>query len=205
MNDHLALILTAVVAGVVAVIAVLFSGVKRYLEKVIELRIKRLDRSEYANGFQLYAEVDQVIEGIRNLPYVDRVITFNGQNGGGKPTPGEKYTVQAFNVFSKVSHDIPDVYKFIYNVDSYYCMMLQKMIQDGYVVNETKSMPEGAVLRNLYLEEGVVCSILYFVCLSDNTLTFISVGSYKENFTAPQIAKIELFVARLRALMARVQ
>lgn len=205
MNDQLALILTAIIGGLVAVIAVFFAGLKDYVSKWLALRIKRLEREEYAGGLKLYAEYDRAIEGLRKLSYVDRAIVFNGQNGGGKPTPGQKYTVQAQLGFSKTHDDIPDSYKFIYHVDSYYCVMLQRMLEHGHVANSTKDMPDGALLKNLYLEEGVVHTVIYYLALIDNTLTFISIGSYKEPFTAPQIAKIELFVARLRGLMAQAQ
>lgn len=203
MNDQLALVLTAIMGGIIAVIAVSFAGLKEYIAKAIAIRIKRMERREYAGGFKLYGEYDRAIEGLRKLTYVDRAIIFVGQNGGGKPTPGQKYTVQAQLGFSKLSDDIPDNYKFIYHVDSHYCVMLQEMLEKGHVINEAKNMPEGSVLKNLYTEEGVVCTIIYYLALIDNALTFISIGSYKEPFTAPQIAKIELFVARLRGLMAQ--
>ena len=205
MNDQLALIITAIIGGLVAVIAVFFAGLKDYVSKWLALRIKRLEREEYAGGLKLYAEYDRAIEGLRKLSYVDRAIVFNGQNSGGKPTPGQKYTIQAQLGFSKTHDDIPDSYKFIYHVDSYHCVMLQRMLEHGHVANSTKDMPDGALLKNLYLEEGVVHTVIYYLALMDNTLTFISIGSYKEPFTAPQLAKIELFVARLRGLMAQAQ
>lgn len=221
MPEWLQIVLTALGTATVLVLTASASGVKRLIDawftrreaaiKLAELRAaeteaedrERRRRNKYADGFTGMVTYQRIHAQLKAIPAVQRLLVFEGRNGGGIPTPGEKYTVTAVDGWSMIEGKQPmNTYTPAFMVDDYYVNMLAEMVRKGKVVNATADMPEGAVLRAYYTIEGVAYSIVYFIRIDpkSNRLDFISVGSYSGPFSALDIAQIERCVYQMRTL-----
>jgi hypothetical protein len=203
MNEPWVAITAAVAAGVVTLLASTFSGLKGVIEaKFAEWRRSLLRRS-YAHGLGATVEFTTLVEQMKKIEAVDRVLVFVGQDSGGLPKAGKPYTVRAHIGWSnKVEVDVLRRYNYDLQVDTTYGEMLLEMVEKGVVVNTTEEMPD-SFLKTCYRDEGVVQALVYFIDCDGSQLTFLSVANYRSAFTPEQKVRIELLVGRLRALMGQ--
>lgn len=201
MSDTaLALIISTVIGCIVGIITAFSTGIKDYIIIWFKLKTQRLMRQQHGHGLQMLGEFRAIIDDMESLPYIERVLVFAGQDSGGIPTPGNPYTVKALDGWSKEDPELPERFRFEYQVDTSYCNMLSKMINDGFLRLTVSDMPDG-ILRSIYREEGVIDSLLYFIDINDHVLIYMTVASYKNLFTTDQIVKIELYIQRIRAIL----
>lgn len=203
--EHINVILAAVATFIATILLAITPQIRGVLNAYLMRFQKKFERSSmgiaYRNGIERLAEFHAVLEQIRELDYVDRVLVLVGKNGGGTPQPGKSYTVEALHGWSsKPDHHPEKAYNYQMRVDSYYMDMIVKMIKEGYVVNKTSEMPPKALLTSLYKEEGVFESMAFSVQLTDNELIFLSVANYKQSFTELQVAKLTMYLARMRSI-----
>lgn len=205
MLEHVNTIVAAVVAFVVAILIAITPAVKRlflaYIKRFEDKITRSSNKIAYRNGIERLAEFHTVLEDIRDLEYVQRVLVLVGKNCGGTPQPGKAYTVEALHGWSQRENDHPEkLYNYAMRVDAYYIEMILKLIQDGWAVNKTATMPPKALLTGLYLQEGVIESLAFCVNLTDNELIFLSVANYERSFTEGETAKIMMYLTRLRSI-----
>lgn len=195
-----ALIISTLVGCVVGVVSAFSTGIKDYIITWFKLKTKKLMRQQHGHGLQMLGDFRSIIDSLEALPFIERVLVFAGQDSGGIPQPGNPYTVKALDGWSKKHPELPERFRFEYQVDVAYCNMLAKMINDGFVRLTVADMPEG-ILKSIYREEGVVDSLLYYLGVDEHILTYMIVASYKSVFTPDQVVKIELYVHRIRAIL----
>lgn len=196
------IVLTAVGASIVAVLATLTTNIKRLLDTLFDRIINHWLRNRYSRGLEKATDVAIVLDQIRQITCIDRVLWFIGENGGGIPTVGKKYTVRAERGWSKNNtFDVLKRYNFDLIVDSLYCEMLVKMMRDGKVVNTVQNMPDSAILKTFYQDEGVKQAIIYYLGIVDNQLHYISIASYEKEFAQIEVVRIEMLIHRLRSLI----
>lgn len=203
--DILLPVLIALAAAAAGVAAAAGTGVKGIVAAWFKRRERAMLKEGYAQGLKNLAEFSGILERLRRVQSVDRVLVFVGQNGGGLPVPGKPYTVRSYFGWStRPGVESLGNYNFDLLVDRAYMTMLLKMIEEGSVVNTTETMSDGAILRTFYRDEGVKQSLLYFLNCDESQLVYLSVASYAGEFTADQKVLIEMEVQRLRAVMTRV-
>lgn len=196
------IVLTAVGASIVAVLATLTTNIKRLLDTLFDRIINHWLRKRYRRGLEKATDVALILDQIRQLGTIDRVLWFVGENGGGIPTVGRKYTVRAERGWSKRNDiDVLKRYNFDLVVDSLYCEMLVKMMTDGKVINTVQSMPDAAILKVFYQDEGVKQAVIYYLGIVDNQLHYLSVASYEKEFTPIELIRVEMLIQRLRSLI----
>jgi hypothetical protein len=192
-----ALFIALIVAATPGLKSILSAWLKRWENKLIQSSAKRA----YRNGIERLAEFHTVLEQIRDLPWVDRVLVMVGKNGGGTPKPGKPYTVEAIHGWSQKPDAYPEkLYNYQMQIDAFYIEMINRMIKEGMVINKTDGMPANAVLTALYKQENVFESITFCVNLSDHELIFLSVASYTKSFTEGEIAKVLIHLNRMRSI-----
>lgn len=200
--EWVTIVLTAVGASIVAVLATLTTNIKRLLDTLFDRIINHWLRKRYRRGLEKATDVALILDQIRQLGTIDRVLWFVGENGGGIPTVGRKYTVRAERGWSKKNDiDVLKRYNFDLVVDSLYCEMLVKMMTDGKVINTVQSMPDSAILKVFYQDEGVKQAVIYYLGIVDNQLHYLSVASYEKEFTPIELIRVEMLIQRLRSLI----
>ncbi|MGL6095049.1 MAG: hypothetical protein ACRC7O_04515 [Fimbriiglobus sp.] len=204
MGDTVLIVITALAAGLAGIILVTSTGVKALVETYFEQRKKRMIARDYSRGLENIAEFSAIIQQVKNMECVDRILVFNGQDSGGLPKPGKPYTVRAFIGWSsKIGESVLDLYNYDLQIDKHYALMLTDLVDHGSVVNTPADMPDDAFLKACYLDEGVAQSLLYFIRCDGAQLTFLSVASYRRVFTPGERVRVDLLVGRLRAIVAR--
>lgn len=206
MNDILGPLIAAVVAGLVTLVAVTFSGVKGLIHNWLVARAERIKMSRFSLGLEKLAEFQTWVGKIRNVSNVGRVLLFVGSNCGGMPTPGKPYRVKAILGSSTKDERVLDRYNFDLTVDAQHVMMLARMVNEGKVINTVSAMPDSEGMKAFYVDEKVVQSCLFFIKLNEDAseLSFLSVASYDREFTPAEHSQIDLIVQRLRSIMNRL-
>jgi len=202
-NDAVIAITIAIAGGVAGVMTAVFGGFKEYVSAWWRSKQKDLKRKEYAYGLRLLGEYKYTIDiGLAQLEYVDRLVIFCGQNGGGIPKPGQPYTIRGIYAWSKKGEDLYTKYNFDLKIDSDYYHMISELVEKGSLINVTADMKDTSALKSFYVEESVVSSALYLLNISeeDNALFYASVASYRQTFTREQLIRIEMAIQRLRSL-----
>lgn len=199
------LIAASMATAVIAVVSTFSAGIRKVIMAWFDKQSAIVMRGKYGNGIQRMAEFHEIIELFRPMKFVDRVLLFKGSNCGGMPDPKRKYTVQCFFGWSSDPNKHPEeIYNFPLNVDRHYMAMLGDIIGPaGNSLQVTSKMPVDAKLRNYYMTEGVVCAGLYFLCLDENELMYMSIASYATEFSPAQLMQIELVIARAQSCLTR--
>lgn len=177
-------------------------GFRKVIDAFFSRWSEQIKNKQYQKGLSQQFEVAVVLDQLRQLAAVDRVLWFVGRNGGGLPKPGQKYTVRAEHGWTSDGRlDVLTMYNFDLIVDHHYIDMLIAMLKEGSVKNTVETMPDGAILKAYYRDEGVKQSLLYTLNIAKDELNYLSIASYKGEFTKEQIARIEMLVMRLRGLV----
>lgn len=182
--------------GVRDVVAAVFRLVLAWLERR-ESRAK-VGREEYRLGIKGIVEWSEIIESIQALPYVDRVLLFNGANGGGVPKRGSPYYVRCIGGWP---HTAMRQYKGPLVPDTGYYKFLDDLLSMGYIPLTTANMTDGDMLKDFYTDEGVVQSLAFKLGLTDKEFTYCTVASYKAPFKPAEIAKIAAIAHQVRGLL----
>lgn len=195
-------LIVAVAVGSAALVTTFFTGAKGILSAWMEKIRRKINRVEYTDGILRVARFHTLLENLKMMPFVDRVLVFVGLNCGGIPDPAKPYTVSCFYGWSQVPGKHPEqAYNFPLRVDAAYMEMLAEVIAKGKSIQTTASMPDNAQLKKYYEEEGVTQAVLHFLRLSDNDFLYLSTGTYGPAFTPGQMSQIELMVERVRSVM----
>lgn len=194
-------IATAVI-GLIITATTVFRGVLEELGKLAVRKIRRRDQS-FRNGLESLAKFHAVLEAIRNLEFVDRVLVFEGRNGGGIPKAGCVFTARSVFGWSNKDTHPERIYDDAFNVDSHYITMLREVIDKGSLTVLSANLPKGSQLRAFYSREGVVCSQIYFLQLDEtnNSMSYVSIASYTAEFNEDQLSEIGLLISRIRGLI----
>lgn len=203
MNEALILLGVALLGGLGTLATTFMSGGADYLKTWWRIKKQKLIEKNTAEGFRIFGSWSYAIQMLERYDFVDRVIIFCGQNGGGIPKIGYPYTIRGGYAWSRNSNeDLYNKYNFRLKIDSSYYNMLADLIEKKVVVNVTEKMDPECVLKAMYIQEGVVSSVLYFLHINgeDNIFYYISIASYKAEFTKTQLNLIEPAVQRLRSM-----
>lgn len=202
-NDTLLLMLAAIGGGVGTFITAYFAGFTEFIKAYWKIRKRNMIANSTAKGLRSFGAWSHAIQMLEKLEFVDRVIIFCGQNGGGIPRIGFPYTIRGDYAWSRdTKEDLYTKYNFRLKIDSAYYYMLADVIEKQVVINTTKDMEDSSVLKAMYMQEGVAASVLYFLHINaeENLFYYISIASYKQEFTKSQLNIIEPAVQRLRSL-----
>lgn len=199
-------IITAIVTATLAITYTATTVFRSVLEEFGKLIVRKLQRKsrDFSNGLESLAKFYSVFEQIRELQYVDRVLLFEGRNGGGVPKAGSVFTIRCIFGWANGDKHPEEKYDALFKVDSHYVSMLRDIIDKGVVTICTADLPKGSMLHSFYHEEGVVYSQIFFIQLDDasNSLTYASVASYSKPFDDIQANHISLLIQRIRGLVA---
>lgn len=202
-NDAVIAIAIAFAGGVAGLLTAFFGGVKEYVVSWLRIRRRNMERKEYARGLRLIGEYKYAIDvGLQELKYVDRLVIFCGQNGGGIPRPGQPYTIRGIYAWSRRGDDLYTKHNFDLKIDGQYYHMLSELVEKESIMIVTSEMKNESTLKSFYLEEGVFSSAMYMLNINrdDNALYYVSVASYSQAFTPEQLIRIGIAVERLKAL-----
>jgi len=195
--------ITLAVTGIIAAIAAV---IKKYIEKRGERLINGpADRTQYYEGFLRFAKFHKELESLRDIEAVERVLLFVGCNGGGIPDPTQPYTVVCrYGWAQDPNKDPASAHNFKLLVDRVYCEMLAAVVKNGRVLETTSEMPQ-CMLKKYYEIEGVHQTAIYFLNIDPNSneMMYASFGSYKRKFSDKELAKMDVLVDRLRAIIDR--
>ena len=203
MNEALILLGVAILGGLGTLATTFMSGGADYIKTWWRIKRQKLIEKNTAEGFRLFGSWSYAIQMLERYEFVDRVIIFCGQNGGGIPKIGYPYTIRGDYAWSRNNNeDLYNKYNFRLKIDSSYYNMLADVIEKKSVINVTEKMDPECVLKAMYTQEGVVASVLYFLHINseDNVFYYISIASCKGEFTKSQLNLIEPAVQRLRSL-----
>lgn len=196
-------VIAAVISALGTLLITSTTGIQKLIKTYFDNAAKRMVRTRFAHGVKRVAEFHRILEEFRVAPFVDRVLLFRGSNCGGIPDPKRPYNVRCFYGWSKDPLKHPeDTYNFNVAVDSHYMTKLLNILQNGVSVQITTAIPDTARLKSYYTSEGVVASVGYFLSMDDNEMIYISVASYKAEFTQPQLMQLSMIIDRARACLA---
>lgn len=198
--ENFYLFLTVTIAGIITALAI---GLKGVIAEIMETWRSRIAKRRYSLGFKAISDFHDILEKLKPMPNVDRVLVFSGKNCGGMPEAGKPYTV---NCFYGWPQDATSRYSFSIQIDKTYCDMLEKVVQKGKSIQNTSTMPEDSILREYYETEGVFQTVLFYLNInrSNNELVFASVGSYHRDYTNNEMAQLDLVFMQLRELMGEL-
>lgn len=192
----------AIVTGLVGVSAALFTGVREVVNAWFARWKSGVGRVQHFQGIKEIAKWHSIIESIRALPYVDRVLVFTGRNGGGVPKPGKPYYVCCTGGWSTLPDSHPErLYAGPLIVDAAYMNLIVETIAAGKVLANTEAMPKEAMLRKYYEEEKVIESVFYLLSLDSAEMIYCSVATYTKTFLPHELARVEMVVDQVRGLM----
>jgi len=201
-NTVLITLVTAMISAITGILITTSGGMKQLIEVYFKKKSRQILKDVHAGGLQSLGEYMYVLDKLMRFSYVDRVIIFSGQNGGGKPQVGKPYTIRALYGYSKNGDDVYKRYDFDIPIDKDYYFMIADLIQKESIVNIVSEMKDGSILKAYYTQEKVMSSVLYLLHIyeDDNAIHYINIGSYTQVFTREQLIPIELEIARLRGL-----
>ena len=125
---------------------------------------------------------------------VERVIFWEGRNGGGVPTFGSPYYVTAVQFAVTSGHDSGMIrgYQQLPVDDQYSKMLISGMQKMGRpIILDTATMEQG-LLRDLYEAEGVFEAAIIVHGLHNGRLYYTSLSNYRRAFAKPEITRAEI-------------
>lgn len=195
-------IAASIAALIVLVLGSIGVGAKSYIAAWFEERKKRIGQKQNYDGMAEFAGIYNIADILAEEDFVDRIILFNGSNGGGVPAAGSSYYVTAIAGYSSIPGVHPErPYSGKLPVDGHYINLLLQLCKTGTVLCTTAEMPDRAYLRAYYEKEGVKQSIMLFLKLDNTKLVYFSVANYKREFTPAELSKIEMAALQARIVM----
>jgi hypothetical protein len=204
METWQAAVLTALSLGLVSLITIVFTGLREVVTTWFRSVTNNMRRKSYLTHISRVAKFLALVESVRDIEEVQRVVLFRGHNCGGVPVPGKPYTVRAIDGWTsdKEKQDPLQKFDFALSVDADYVAMLKEMLAQGVVSKVTEKMPNDSRLKAYYESEGVLFSQMYYLGVVDSELIYISVGSYRTtNFSRKTEIDVQLVVDRIRSVL----
>jgi hypothetical protein len=153
-------------------------------------------RRRMQQGLEEQWEVFNALGRITDLPFVDRLMMFEGKNDGGYPRAGRRYSVRSLTGLSKRDGTGP-MWKYHepFPVDLQYIEMLLAICNEdghGWVRLSTPLLPADSMLRSFYEREGVCGSGVFYVCVQEEEkrMIYISVANYTRELTDSEMREI---------------
>jgi len=194
-------VLVAASVGLAAILTVLLSGVKDLLSEWFTRCVKRLRHKTYVQKIEKVATFLETLQRSRDVTKVDRYLVYHGRNCGGLPCPGKPYTVAAIHGWARDGSDPLQRYGFDQQVDLHYVKMLGDMMACGHSEQVTERMPEGAKLKQYFIDEGTKHARLFYLGLVDKELIYVCFASYGETFGVADLIKLTVITDRMRSLL----
>ena len=170
-------------------------GLSRASKHILPKLASKVLRKNYLSYFENFHEIARDMDGIRSATGAHRVVIFNGHNCGGNPDISKPYFVSAMHWSLDESHKghFPDGgYKDI-RVDGTYVNLLLQMTMEGSVWVNPKIIPE-SLIRRIYMAEGIVDSVWFYITSTDTNYHFVSIANYERLFTDYEKTKMQIAV-----------
>lgn len=196
-------VIIAVSAGLIALIGTIVVGFRSVVMAYFDRWVDKIKRQRYTHGLNMLAEFLYAFDELCSLKSVERYMLLEGKDSGGLPEPGKPYTVRCLRGQSKVAEK-PNpfsLYSFDISVDSHYCEMLKRIVQDGQITLNSKEMPDG-LLKGYYEAEGVSQAVICYVGIVEARLIFVSLAKYQGGFSKADNIAIGLGLSKLRSKLA---
>lgn len=196
-------ILAVILTGITALVTAFFSGLKGVVTALLKRMERRAGADAHKAGVLQITQSHDTIDELKSLGYADRVLFFSGTNSGGIPAALKPYYVTCVEGWSNDGTRPERTYSGRLQVshDPHYMRMIAEIIQTGMSVQTTATIPDGSLLKNLYTEEGVVQSLLFFLSMDAAELSFCSIASKTAAFTPAQVAKITVLISQIRGIL----
>jgi hypothetical protein len=207
-----------VAIGLIGLVVPSISFIKWWSNKRSEAKAQKHEDEITALGLEMQR---QQIAGMRAMAYCyelmddmvdkedgccDRVVVFNGHNGGMLPDPGRPYYVSAIHSsFGEGrSHDKrPEALYRKILVDTYYVNMLLECYEKKWVLLDTLKMPD-SLLRDFYLSEGVTQSLVFFLKTSGHSFVFGSTSTVGRSFSESELRDNYRMMNLMRTSMTHI-
>ncbi len=196
-------VIIAVSAGLIALIGAIVVGFRSVVMAYFDRWVEKIKRQRYTHGLNRLAEFLYAFDELCALKSVERYMLLEGKDSGGLPEPGKPYTVRCLRGQSKVPEK-PNpfiLYSFDILVDSHYCELLKRIVQDGQITLNSKEMPDG-LLKGYYEAEGVSQAVICYVGIVEARLIFVSLAKYQGEFSKADNIAIGLGLSKLRSKLA---
>ena len=200
----------------VSLILLVVRGVMRLLDAVFDTTEAKIrDRHKKAGdegkrrhvlGLEGILEWRMVMEGIRDLPCVERVLVFRASDSGAVPRPGEPYFATCITGFSTDPKAHPEkIYAVPISPDDHYFKLLMTLLERRYTVLTTSEMPPDSMLRSFYEAEGVFQSLGFLLTADEKEMKYCTVANYGRAFAPGEVYRVTMLVNQARGLMGGSQ
>lgn len=178
--------------------ALVSSGLLAYCFGWFRRAIDARNRTRLMMGLENIKRGRDVLAAIADLPYVTRVMQFNGHDSGAAPNIGRPFYATMVDRHPRTGNGVElENYDHV-KVDDGYINMLLAMIRDGVYSFVTETEPD-CLLKSIYSAQGVVHSKLFYVGAYQDRLLYLSVSSHEAVFTDAQRVEITILVDKFRA------
>lgn len=162
---------------------------------------KRKGKRDILTGIEdlnaIYAKMSEI-----NELGGERVILFAGHNSGGVPRAHSPFYVSALHGSTNNNRIKLADYQNL-QVDSHYIRMLLDCEREGIVDLQVDGMPD-CQLKDYYLAEGVLHSLIVFLGIVENKFLYMSISRYSDKpFTETEITRIRLKTQQITNVINR--
>lgn len=203
------IVLAAAAFGAASVAAAFFAGLKDVVVALFRKLAQTVERGKkkHTDGVRQIAAVMECLQQMGDLTGVDRAIVFTGTNCGGVPDSKKPYVVRPLYRWPLMMSSDPSrspevVYRSELLADAHYMKTVCELLEKQWLEVRKADLPEGVMMKRYLNTEGVYQSRLYVLHVSATQLTFASVASYQRDFTGDETDRINIFIDRIRAVMA---
>ena len=167
------------IGPIASAIGVIATGAFAFIKWYLPWRRERSLNANTISGLQSISRVYETMKEIEESA-VERVILFAGHNGGGIPSASKPFYVTALHwVADAESSKIIEDYVNI-RVDAEYVTMLLTIRERGFLMLETKSMPD-CKLKHYFQLEGVTASMVVFLTVKDKRFYYFSASTKSDH------------------------
>lgn len=185
------------------VIAALIAAAPKLMETFYAIR-KQTGKDEIKNVTLIYEELKNMINQSEKI---DRIMILKTTNGGGKPKLGVKIYATALYQDTRPPHQITKYSYQKLEIDPHYMKMLNDCEINNHVSLVVPRMPHDALLRHIYIEEGIKYSEIYHIRNTKNSFYYMSISSHQTTrFTNPtERLTINIGVSNIRNLFKNIK
>lgn len=195
------MVFLAIVVGLAALIGSIFTGLGTWISAFFNRETEKIKRIASVDESIRWAQILLQVDSFRMMPFVERVLLFQGSNGNGAPESGKPYTVYCIYGWAQNPELHPQhSYDFRLKIDDHWKDVLTEIISKQKSLLTVAEMPADSQLRRYYSREGIRQSSLHFISTREGKLIYLSCGSYTAEYTSQQVEQIELVAERMRAI-----
>ncbi len=186
------------------IVALIFGtgGIGFYLIKwYLNRKDGKKDITQLLTGISnMYSKMQQLL----NETEANRFLILKAENGGGKPKVGCTINVSVLYEVVNGLRSVKDDYQKL-PVDPNYIVMLSEASLHGHSSMVVKEM-EPCMLKDIYVDEGVLYSEVHYLCETDLAFYYCSVAStVTTNFSGGRVRnRITLSVNYIRNVMKKL-